>query len=362
MTKKGKFKLTSCLVENQLIFFKSKAPKIIAFAVLLTSNYREMLPLLTNMLKKRYFEYFSWQIGIKKDRKDMFIINIKDSKAGIMKAFHLVEKELSDCKIKKIFLENEGLKKVFFELLSQDVQSQIFLDKTSHSIIIKNPKETRKLGIYELNLAYLNKQENGILNLINYLSDLGKEIILYFNFYVNNLNSISYYGIMIEEITRKSDTMDFDKQVNKFFNWDLLIRVKIKINQALLLIWRKPLSSSKFSYEIPRSFCKTSESDLLVNKLARKFNKHNIKYHRIKDNMLFIEDSIIFILIQKTDLKKLSYILKKYYLKYKIILLFLNDEEYQKFLNVEQITKLNELQILRTSDLRGFNYKDLKNI
>ena len=362
MTKKGKFKLTSCLIENQLIFFKSKAPKIIAFAVILTSNYREILPILTNMLRKSYFDYFSWQIGIKKDRKDFFIISIRDSKAGIIKAFHLIKKELNDYNIKKIYLENEALRKAFFELLSQDVQSQIFLDKSSHSIIIKNSNVTRKLGVFQLNLAYLNEQENTISNLINYLNDLGKNIVVYFNFHTNYLNSISYNGIMIEEINQKCDMLDLDKQVNKFFNWDLLAKIKIKLNQALLILWRKSLQSSNLSCEIPRSFFKENKFDLSANELLAKLNKHQIKYHQLSDNTLFIENHIIFILIKKMDLKYLLHIFKKFYEKYKIILLFLNEQDYHKFLNIEQITKLNELKILRTDDLVKFNYKDLKNI
>lgn len=363
MTKKGTFKLSSYLVENQLIFFKSKIDKIIAFAIISTSNFIETLPILTKMLKKNYFEYFSWQIGVNKERKDFFIFNFRDSKAGIVKAFNLFKQELNNCNFKILFLNKERLKSVFFEIISQELDSNILIDKSSKSIIIKNSVETRTLSVFELNLSILLEKENLIESIINYFRDSRKKVILYFNFCTNYLNLISYHGIIIEELNQKREIMTLDEKVNKFFNQILLNRINIKLKQVMLLFWRKSLLSSQKFYEIPRfSLDKNikNKSSLLINELIVNLNKYQVDYHQINDKILFIENHILFIVINRINLKFLLTILKKYYSKYKIMLLFLTEREYCEFLEIDRVTELKELKLLRMSDLVEFNYKNLK--
>ena len=363
MTKKGKFKFASYLVEEQIIFFKGKKNKMAAFTVLYTSNFKKLLPILIKMLEKRYFEYFSWQIVINKERKDFLIINFIDTKAGIIKAYNLIEQELKNLKFQNYFLKKEDLKTTFFEILSQEINSRISINKALNTIIVKNVDEIRILSIFELSLGFFVEQENLFENFINYLKDLGKKFLVYFNFSINRLNLISNYGILIGSLNQKNDEMDLDKQVNQFFDYPLANKLKIKLEQIMNLLWRRSFPSSKIFYESSQFFLDQNtnyELDSLITDLMVKFDKNMINYHKINEKILFIENHILFILIEKLDLEFLSNLLEKYYSKYKIMMVFLNEKDYYEIRKVDQITKLKDLRILRMSDLIGLNYNILK--
>ena len=64
--------------------------------------------------------------------------------------------------------------------------------------------------------------------------------------------------------------------------------------------------------------------------------------------------------MEKLDLDFLSNLLEKYYSKYKLMILFLNEGDYTEIINANQITKLEDLRILRMSDLIELNYNILE--
>jgi len=363
MTEKGKFKFASYLVEEKLIFFKSKKNKMVAFTVFCTSNFKKVLPILNKMLEKRYFEYFSWQIMLNKDEKDFFIINFIDTKTGVIKAFNLIEQELKNLNFQNLFLDKEELKTTFFEILSQEVNSRLSMNKSLNTIIIKNPDELRILSIYELNLNLFIEQENLFENIINYLRDLGKQFLIYFNFCINRYNLISNYGILIELLNQKSEKVNLDEQVNQFFDYPLLNKPKIKLKQIMNLLWRKSLPSSRVFYDSSRFFLNQDtnyEINSLISNLLMKFDKNKINFYQINEQILFIDDHILLVLIENLDLELLSNLLKKYYSKYKVMMLFLNEGDYYEIMKVDKISKLKDLRILRMSDLTELNYNILK--
>ena len=364
MTKKGKFKFTSFLVEDHLIFFKSNKNTLVAFTVLYSSNHKKILPILIKMLEKRYFEYFSWQIMVDKVKKDLFIINFKDVKAGIIKAHNLMKQELKDLNFNNYFLEKDTLKSTFFEILSHEFNSKLSMNKSkSKAIIIQNPDQYRILSIYELNLNFFAEQENLLENFMIYLRDLGKKFLVYFNFCIDRYNLIANYGILITILNQKSEKIDLDEQANKFFQHPLLNKLNIKLKQAMYLLWRTTFPSTKFFYRNSKIFLDQGinyELNSIVNDLAIKFDENMINYHQINDQILFIENHILFILIGKLDLEMLSDLLEKYYSKYKLMILFLNEDIYDEIMKVEKITKLQDLSVLRMSDFIGINYNIFK--
>ena len=60
MVKKGKFKLLSYVIEDQLIFYKSlnKNKKILAFSIIEAESFFPLLQILSDFLRKRFIKYF----------------------------------------------------------------------------------------------------------------------------------------------------------------------------------------------------------------------------------------------------------------------------------------------------------------
>jgi hypothetical protein len=363
MTKKGKFKFASYIIEDHLIFYRGKKQTMTAFTVLCTSNFNKMLPILTKMLEKQYFEYFSWQIMINKERQDSFIINFKGTKAGIIKAHNLIEQELKNLNFKNLFVKKQILKMTFFEILSQEVNSILSRNKSLNTITIKDQADTRQLRIFELNLSLFVEYKNLFENFIKYLRDLGKKLVIYFNFHLDRFNLISNYGILIEYINQKSKLIDLDEEINKFFTQTLVSKLKIQLKHIMNLLWRRAFPASKMFHQTSHFFLdynKNYEYRLIINDLIGKFDKNEIRYYQINEQLFFIEDHTLFIIVEKLDLDFLSNLLKKYYSKYRLMILFLNDGEYTYIMNFNQIKKLEDLRILRIQDLVEFNFNILK--
>jgi hypothetical protein len=363
MTKKGKFKFASYLIEDHLIFYKGPKQMMTAFTVLCTSNFNKILPILTKMLEKQYFEYFSWQIMINKERQDSFIINFKGTKAGIIKAYNLIEQELKNLKFKNLFLKKKILKITFFEILSQELNSRLSRNKSVNTITINDQINAQVLRIFELNLSLFVEYKNLFENFIKYLRDLGKKFVIYFNFHIDRFNLISNYGILIEYLNQKNELIDLDEEINNFFTQSLVNKLKIQLKHIMNLLWRRTFPSSKMFHQTSHFFLdynKDFEYKLIVNDLLGKFDKNEISYYQINEQLFFIEDHTLFIIVEKLDLDLLSSLIKKYYPKYRIMILFLNEGEYTYIMNFNQIKKLEDLRILRMKDLVEFNYSILK--
>ena len=366
MTKKGKFKLSSFLVEDFLIYYKSvnKNHKLNAFAVALVSDFQDILPYLIRMLRKRYINYFSVQINVVEKREDLIIINLSnDKKDGIIRSFHIVYEYLNNkCKI-KCFYKNEMLKNIFLGLLTVDLNSYIKLIRPSNSLLIKNQNEMKVFKLYELDFKSENRSIL-VTNFINYLidSELGGYFLLNVQFDdYDNLITRSLY-INVRDKIQEDETI-IEEEINDFFDRELLKNIKINLNDVFSILWRKPLNKNKQLFSKLPDWGIQSDEKLkeIVNEIEYNLKEKNINFQKINPLLFFIEQNIIFLIAKEADINHISKILNKYYSKYKIIILIIEEEEHEKLNKIEKITQLKDLKIMDMSIFSQFNYSTLKN-
>ena len=367
MTKKGKFKLSSFLVEDFLIYYKSinKNHKLNAFAVALVSDFQDILPHLIQMLKKRYLNYFSVQINVVEKREDLIIINFyNDNKDGIMRSFHTVYEYLNNKGKIKCFYNNEMLKNIFLGLLTIDLNSHIKLVKQSNSLLIKNQNKTKVFKLYELHC----KSENRAIlvsNFINYLidSELGGFFLLNVQFdEYDNLITRSLY-INVNEKIQEEETK-VDEEINEFFDKQLLKNIKLELSDVFSILWRKPLRNNKLFSKLSDWGIECEEKlniREIVYEIELSLKEKNINFQKINPFLFFIEQNKIFLIVKEADINHISKILNKYYSKYKIIILIIEEEEYEKLNKIAKINQLKDLKIMDMSIFSQFNYTTLKN-
>ena len=367
MTKKGKFKLSSFLVEDYLIYYKSvnKNHKLNAFAVVLVSDFQDILQHLIRILKKRYFNYFSVQINVVEKREDLIIMNFEnDNKDSIIRSFHTVYDYLDKNGKIVCFYKNEKLQNIFLDLLTVDLNSHIKLIRSSNSLLIKNQNETKVFKVYELHL----KNENSSIlvpNFINYLIDsqLGGYFLLNFQFddYDNIITKPIY--INVSEKVQEDENI-IEEEINDFFDRKLLKNIKLDFNDVFSILWRKPLNKNKqlfikhLDWGITEVKLKIRE---IANEVENSLRDNTINFQKINPYLFFIEQNTIFLIAKEADINHISKILNRYYSKYKIIILIIEEEEYEKLNNIEKISQLEDLKIMDLSIFSQFNYTTLKN-
>ena len=179
-------------------------------------------------------------------------------------------------------------------------------------------------------------------------------------------DNIRFSTSFIDVRKELNNLIKFEVEINDFFNYDIIKRKKIGFNKIFLLLWR--YGSSDYFYEF------NNYSELFLGrknssdfKNITKFNiqfEHNlvnkeIKFKRLNQNLLFINQHILFYTAPNLDYKVILTILKKYYSKYFLYFLILN--EYNKLLEINGINMLDNIKILSLNEFSHFNFKVFKN-
>ena len=139
MVKKGKFKLLSYLIEEDLIFYKSlgKNEKFIAFALIEIKSFNILIPLLIEFLKKKFIHYFSLQLHSSGKNKKEILLNFADStKEQIIKIFSIIRERIKEFNLQLQFLNEEKLETRFIAPIFGKLDSNISVANKSESLLI----------------------------------------------------------------------------------------------------------------------------------------------------------------------------------------------------------------------------------
>ena len=80
----------------------------------------------------------------------------------------------------------------------------------------------------------------------------------------------------------------------------------------------------------------------------------NLNYYRLKPNLFFIEEKILFLILEDNNLKDIKKLLERFFSQYFIFILILNHKEYRKLIESKEVGLLDNLKIL--------NFKDFFNL
>jgi hypothetical protein len=225
MVKKGKFKLLSFLVENQLVYYKSlnKNKKLVAFSIIETNNLLKIIPVLNELLKKRFLLYYSIQINIPKKRRKLVLLNfIGNDKNRIVKFFSLIHQQISDCDKDAKFLKNRYLKRQFLHIISNKINVDINTMKLGDSLILKHDEDLKFLHFYQINCLFFENKSVSLHNLLKLLNNFNRKGFLIFNIKVNNKEELKYHAYFIDiKYEQNNNSLDIKKEVNSLFNCEL---------------------------------------------------------------------------------------------------------------------------------------------
>lgn len=370
MVKKGKFKLLSYLIDDYLIFYKSlnRNKKIVAFSILETESYHLLITILNRFLNQRFINYYSIQININDMGKKVIFLNFEDkTKDSIIKLFNLINQKLNNCKSKILFLLKDQLEKIFLNIILNNSSSNIKISKMSDSILIKDEKSSTYIDIYDINLSNIDNKSTFFHNFLNLLNKLNRKGYLVINLKRDIQDNIIFTTNFVDMRNNFNSIDKFELEINKIFDYNLLEKKKCGLNNVFYLLWRFGISSDSYRFnDFSELFLDEIHYDFKdLSKFNAKFednliNKH-IKFKRLNQNLLFIEQHSLFYTSTNLDYKLILKILKKYYLKYFIYILILNDNEYNKLLKIEKINWLKKAKMLCPEEFLNFNFNVLRN-
>lgn len=370
MTKKGRFKLLSYLVEENLIFYKSlnRSKKLYAFSIFKVSDFYRVIPRLNKFMKRGYFSYYAIQI----DTTNQEILGILCFKANekdtLVELFNLIYNKLIDYDNSIKFYEEKRLEDLFIKPLLENFDFNIRFNKKEKGILIQNHLIHRYLVFYKILCKSYDNIPKLIIQLTNLIKNLHQNgyIILNFKYLNTNITLDAYFIHIMSE--NMSDQINFEKEVNTIFENNLLKNEEIDLSNVYRILWRLNLADSPHPYKMNKRGYSPTINPKILNlqvfnlKFEKLLKSNKIEYQRINQYLTFIEQKIIFMILEKLDIKLILKVFKRFFSKYVIYILILDDDEYQKLLKIDKIKLLNNLKILNYTNFINTDIKNLINL
>ena len=369
MKKKGKFKLLSYIIEENLIYYTSlnRNKKIIAFSLIEIEDFNSIYLILNNFLKKRYLNYYSIQINIINKIKKIILLNFKDhSKSEIIKLFYLIKKTLINKNFQVKFLKKEQLEKTFLNIINTNMNFNTQIRLKSDLIFIKNEKSSIFLDFYNINFEYLENKSSFMHNFIKLINNFNRRGYLIFNFKNNNNNNIIISAYFVEIKKKSKTSMNIETEMNNFFNYHLLKKQNVDLKVIPPFLWRFHIYDKFFLFKnvldlflIENQYSLHDLSKLNTN-FENQLLKNQIEFKRLNKNLIFIEPHYLFLQLEILNLKVILDIIKKYYSKYIVYILILNEKDYIKLLKIGKMSLLKNIKILNPENFFSFDINVFK--
>ncbi len=370
MVKKGKFKVFSFLLENHLIYYKSinKNNKLIAFSILESDNFLRIIKPLNEFILNKYLIYYSIQLNIPQKRKTLIIISfVGENRSNIDKFFNLIKEKINNIDSSVSFLKNRKLKRHFLHVLSNNIDGGANSMKEPNFLVLKYGESLKFIQTHQMNFENLKNQMISLHSLLKALKNFNQKGYMIFNIRTDNHQKIvtnAYFLDIKHDVN--SNVIDIDKEINQLYDCELFKKSNLNISNIYRILWRVNVSDNFYvinnDADIFFSLSQFNFQD--ISKFNTQFVKilqlNKFNYHRLKPNLFFIEERILFLILEDNNLKYIKKLLKNFFSRYFIFILILNQKEYRKLIESNEIGLLDNLKILSFKDFVMLDFLELK--
>ncbi len=171
---------------------------------------------------------------------------------------------------------------------------------------------------------------------------------------------------MIIESNDDKDISKIVQMVNNFFKCQVLVRHKLKSDFMFNFFWRLGITDKWFIFqEYQDLFSLKKKSSLLIlsemNEIfENKLKKNQIEYIRLSKNLIFIEQSHVFLTLTKLDSNYIHRVIEKYHSKYMIHILILDEKDHIKLSSIKSINLIENVKIINPLEIQKINYAYFK--
>jgi hypothetical protein len=232
--------------------------------------------------------------------------------------------------------------------------------------LISTEKESKIFNFFSLNLDLIKKHTSFIFNFTNLIKNLSREGYLIFHFRLDLDENIKIASYFVEKCEIDENISSIDKTVNNFFHYNLIKRQDLKIKFIFNFLWRLEIINSFFFlndfYDLfyANKTLNSLELSEMNELLKQNLLQNQIEYVSLSKNLFFIEQSYLFLILQDLDSNYIHKVIEKYYPKYFIYILILNDLGYEELVKMKSIKLIENIKIINPLEIQKFNYEEIK--
>jgi len=369
MDKKGKFKLFSFLLENCLIYYKSinKSNKLIAFSILECDNFLRIVKPLNEFLLNKYLFYYSIQLNIPQKRKTVIIISlIGENRSNIDKFFNMIKAHINNIDKSVSFLKNRKLKRNFLRVLSNNIDGGANSMKKQNSLVLKYGNNLKFIQIHQIDCDNLKNQMIPLRSLLKALKNLNQKGYMIFNVRTNNFEEIETNAYFLDiKHDVDSNVINLEKEINQLYDCKLFKKINPNISNLYRILWRVNVSDNFYAINndadifFSLSYFNFQDISKFNTQFVKNLQLNKLNYYRLKPNLFFIEEKILFLILEDNKLKEIKKLLENFFSQYFIFILILNQKEHRKLIESNEVGLLDNLKILSFKDFAMFDILEL---
>ena len=369
MDKKGKFKLFSFLLENCLIYYKSinKSNKLIAFSILECDNFLRIIKPLNEFLLNKYLFYYSIQLNVPQKRKTVIIISlIGENKSNIDKFFNMIKAHINNIDKSVSFLKNRKLKRNFLHVLSNNLDGGANSMKKQNSLVLKYGNNLKFIQIHQIDCDTLKNQMIPLRSLLKALKNLNQKGYMIFNVRTNNFEEIETNAYFLDiKHDVDSNVINLDKEINQLYDCELFKKLNPNISNLYRILWRVNVSDNFYAINndadifFSLSYFNFQDISKFNTQFVKNLQLNKLDYYRLKPNLFFIEEKILFLILEDNKLKEIKKLLENFFSQYFIFILILNQKEHRKLIESNEVGLLDNLKILSFKDFAMLDFLEL---
>lgn len=369
VNKKGKFRLLSYLVDSNLIYYNSvnKKKKILGFALFELSGDFYIDKILQNFVKRGLILFYSIEINIITPDKVIYILCINhNNKSEIFKIFNLISYKLNQVDPSILILKDNKLEKEFLKIISLDTNKNYLMSDIIGSIRVKNESSIITLDFYLMNLDNVPEPNEIIFQFMDYIKSIKRFGYLIFNFQLinNKISANIYYIDFINENDIQNSNLE--SNVNDFFGFELINKVRLKMKNIFYPLWRFRLTKTNSNFQYISKILNRTQyyNQKNLSKFILEFKQlmevNGIEFNQFSQNLFFVEQSTLVIILVNRRFKCLMNIIKKFRSKYQLLVILLNNKDYDDLIKLDKINSIPNLKIINYEKFCQFDIKNLK--
>ncbi|MBY9019771.1 MAG: hypothetical protein KGD67_01850 [Candidatus Lokiarchaeota archaeon] len=233
-------------------------------------------------------------------------------------------------------------------------------------LVLKNGANQKFIQIHQINCDHIKNQMISLHSLQRALKNLNQKGYMVFNIRNDNRQKIitnAYFLGIKHEIN--SEFTDLDREINQLYNCELFNKTNLSISNIYRILWRSNVSDNFFTLDDDADifFSLTYFNFQDISKFNSQFVKmlelNQLEYYRLNPNLFFIEEQSLFLVLVDSNLKKIKKLLENFFSRYFIFILILNQKEYRKIVESNEISLLENLKILSFKDFAMFDFLKL---
>lgn len=367
MSRRGKYKLFSYFIENELIIYRSlnRKKEIISFSIVYSNDLPHLFQILTNSIRNGLIESFSLQLDLGVKNGAYYIIKFKAKNLlEIKRIFNILKDNFDKNQIVYDFLVNSSLEYQFQNIFHQSINHNTQISKEKSSILIYKEQEKIQIEYYKINLDNLKKRFDEIYTFFNLSKATFKTPLLVVYFRASKKFSRIRINAFLINYLKKHQKYPTQKYKDEFnlLSQEILQKKNLKIRDLLKFLWREPIK--KFQDYYLSSFLKIfksakiekNDSHYFLETIENKLSKEGIPFKKLNNKLLIINETHLFFIFKELDYKLILKILKKYHPNYNILLFFVNINDYKKLLELRRIDEMEKVKIFSIKKLKELDF------